>query len=210
VRTHPPVDRGDDDDAWQHAALPAQTATYAEQVLADSLGTGRDVIPLDAGFPGDELLPRAELAALAAEVADRTAGALQYLQVEGVPELRGVLADHGVGEGRPTDPEEVVVTTGARQAIDLVARAILQPGDVAVVESPGFTGTLTSLQNTGARVLPLPVDGEGPDVAALERLLARHEVNVDPEELDEGVRRLARTLRAVRRRQPMGATSPLS
>jgi len=70
------------------------------------------------------------------------------------------------------------VTSGARQGIDLVARALLSAGDVAVVESPTFTGTLASLQTTGARVLPLPVDADGPDIDALERILARHEIRL--------------------------------
>ncbi len=70
------------------------------------------------------------------------------------------------------------MTSGARQALDLVARAILSPGDVAVVESPTFAGALASLQATGARVLPLPVDGDGPDIDALERILARHEIKL--------------------------------
>ena len=55
---------------------------------------------------------------------------------------------------------------------------MLGPGDVAVVESPTFAGALASLQSTGARVLPLPVDADGPDIDALERILARHEVKL--------------------------------
>ena len=59
------------------------------------------------------------------------------------------------------------MTTGARQGLDLVARALVGPGDVAVIESPTFTGALTSLQATAARVLPVPVGEDGFDVGAL-------------------------------------------
>jgi DNA-binding transcriptional MocR family regulator len=178
VRTHPPVEGGSDDDDWQLGVLPSQMATYAQQVLAESVGTGRDAIPLDAGFPSDDLLPVTEMTELAATVAQRTAAGLPYVPVEGVPELRATLAGLGAADGWATHPDEIIVTTGARQAIDLVARAVLGPGDVAVVESPTFTGTLISLQATGARVLPLPIDEDGADIGVLERILARHEVKL--------------------------------
>jgi 2-aminoadipate transaminase len=70
------------------------------------------------------------------------------------------------------------VTSGARQGLSLVARATLEPGDVAVVESPGFVGMLDSLRQAGARVIGVPVDEDGLDVGTLERLLARHEVKL--------------------------------
>ncbi|MGH2944589.1 MAG: PLP-dependent aminotransferase family protein, partial [Solirubrobacteraceae bacterium] len=95
-----------------------------------------------------------------------------------LPELRERLAELGREAGYATSADEILVTTGARQAIDLVARAVLGPGDVAVVESPTFAGALASLQATGARVLPLPVDAGGPDIDALERILARHEIKL--------------------------------
>lgn len=176
VRSHPVVDGGTDDESWQSSALRPRRFSYAEQMLAESLGTGRDVIPLAAGFPADALLPAREIADIASRL---PAGAgLEYLPVEGVPQLREALAAVGAEHGWAASADEIVVTTGARQAIDLVARSLLGPGDVAVVESPTFTGTLTSLQATGATVLGIPVDDEGADIGALERLLARHEVKL--------------------------------
>ncbi|MEJ7717222.1 MAG: aminotransferase class I/II-fold pyridoxal phosphate-dependent enzyme [Thermoleophilaceae bacterium] len=70
------------------------------------------------------------------------------------------------------------MTSGARQGLDLVARTVLGPGDVAVVESPTFIGVLSSLEATGARVIGVPVDEDGFDVDSLERVLARHEVKL--------------------------------
>ena len=178
VRAHPPVEGGRDDEDWQLTALPARGWTYAEQMLAESLGAGRDAIPLASGFPAPELLPAEELGALAGAILRDAGAGLEYLPVEGLPELRTRLAELGEAGGWAHDPEEIIVTTGARQAIDLVARALLGPGEVAVVESPTFTGTLTSLQATGATVLPMPVDDAGADIGALERILARHEVRL--------------------------------
>ena len=71
-----------------------------------------------------------------------------------------------------------MITSGAQQAISLSARAVLEPGDVAVVESPTFIGMMTALRGTGAKVIGVPVDRDGFDVNALEHVLARHEVKL--------------------------------
>jgi len=154
-----------DDDDWQVGVLATRPVTYADEMLRDSLHAplaGGDVIALGSGYPDPALCPSAELAALAAQITrDNPRAITDYLQVEGLPELRERLAELGRAAGYATSADEILVTTGARQAIDLIARAVLEPGDVAVVESPTFAGALASLHSTGARVLPLPVDAEG-------------------------------------------------
>jgi 2-aminoadipate transaminase len=106
------------------------------------------------------------------------ARALQYADIEGTPELREQLADLGRRRGTDDRPEEIVVTTGADQAMTLATRAVLRPGDVAACESPSFIGGIEALRNTGARVLAVPVDEEGLDIDALEQLLRRHEIRL--------------------------------
>ncbi|MEA2194155.1 MAG: 2-aminoadipate transaminase [Solirubrobacteraceae bacterium] len=173
--------RGAPDDEWQVGMLASRPVTYADEMLRDSLHAplAGDAIPLGSGYPDPALCPSEELAALAAQITrDNPRAITDYLQVEGLPELRERLAELGRAAGYATSADEILVTTGARQAIELVARAVLGPGDVAVVESPTFAGALASLQSTGARVLPLPVDDDGPDIDALERILARHEVKL--------------------------------
>ena len=81
-------------------------------------------------------------------------------------------------DGEPLDPAQVIVTTGAQQALDIVYRTLLGPDDVAVTESPTFTGSLLAMRATGARVIGVPVDEHGLDVDALEAVLARHEVRL--------------------------------
>jgi DNA-binding transcriptional MocR family regulator len=168
-------------DDWQHGMLAPRPLSYADEMLRDSLHAphaGR-AIALASGFPDPALCPSRELAEIAAEIArDDPRAVTGYLEVEGLPELRERLAELGRAAGFADDAGEILVTSGARQGIDLVARALLGPDDVAVVESPAFAGTLASLQASGARVLPLPVDAEGPDIGALERILARHEVKL--------------------------------
>jgi len=183
VRRNLPVaaPAADDDSDWQLGMLAPRTLSYADEMLRDSLHAPlrTDVIALASGFPDPELCPSQELAEIAAEIAREDPRAVTgYLEVEGLPELRERLAELGREAGYARSADEILVTSGARQAIDLVSRAILGPGDVAVVESPTFAGTLASVQATGARVLPLPVDADGPDIDALERILARHEIKL--------------------------------
>jgi DNA-binding transcriptional MocR family regulator len=170
-----------DNDDWQLAMLAPRTLSYAEEMLRDSLHAPyrEDVIALASGFPSPDLCPSQELAQIAADlVREEPRTVTDYLAVEGLAELRERLGEMGRDAGYAQGADEILVTTGARQALDLVARAVLSAGDVAVVESPTFAGTLASLQATGARVLALPVDAGGPDVGALERILARHEVKL--------------------------------
>ena len=168
-------------DDWQVYALPPEDISYSEQVLADtfSLANSEDVISLATGWPAPSTYPTRELAAIAADVFEEVGGeALSYLPAEGLFELREQLAARGRKYGWAEDADEIVITSGAQQAIALTARATLEPGDVAVVESPTFIGMMTALRGTGARVIGVPVDENGLDVDTLERLLARHEVKL--------------------------------
>lgn len=181
VRTLAPAASAEGGDDWQLYALPERELTYPEQVLSDgfTLAGEPGMLSLATGWPAPATYPTVELAAIAADVFEEIGGeALSYLPAEGLYALREQLALRGRAHGFADEADEVIVTSGAQQAISLTVRAVLEPGDVAVVESPTFAGLLHSLRSTGARVLGVPVDGDGLDVDALERLLARHEVKL--------------------------------
>jgi DNA-binding transcriptional MocR family regulator len=168
-------------DDWQVYALPEHHITYPERVLVDAFASAGDpdLISLAVGWPSPSVYPTGELARIAAEVfAEEGGEALSYLPAEGLYALREQLALRGRKYGWARDPDEIVVVSGAKQGVELVARATLEAGDVAVIESPTFVGMLESLRNTGARVIGAPVDEDGLDVDTLERLLARHEVKL--------------------------------
>src|SRR5437763_1583186 len=168
---------------WQSYVLPERRVSYAAQVLQDQFRTAAQegIISLAVGWPTARLYPVRELRGIADEVfADAGGNALGYLNAEGLPELREELAGRGAAAGFATSPEEIIVTSGARQGLDLVPRAVRGPADVAVVESPTFNGLLTSLADTGPRVIGIPVDEDGFSGAAPERFLARHEVQLSP------------------------------
>jgi DNA-binding transcriptional MocR family regulator len=178
VRTLVPAASDEKGDDWQVWALPDRPATYSEQVQDDAFRLAREpgIISLSTGWPSPQLYPTEELAKITADVFREEGGnALNYLTAEGLYPLREQIASKW---RFATDPEEIIVTSGARQAIDLVCRALLEPGDVAVIESPTFTGMLTSLRATGARVIGVPYDRDGLDLDALEHVLARHEVKL--------------------------------
>ena len=181
VRTLTPASSTSHGDDWQVYALPPHELTYSEQILSDTFTlAGRDdVISLAIGWPAPRNYPTEALARITAEVFEEEGGnALSYLPAQGLFELREQIAARGRKFGYAEDADDVVITSGAQQAIALCAQATLEPGDVAVIESPTFIGMMTATRATRARVIGVPVDEDGFDVDALERLLARHEVKL--------------------------------
>ncbi|MFC4910071.1 PLP-dependent aminotransferase family protein [Actinomadura gamaensis] len=97
-----------------------------------------------------------------------TIGAAGYGDPAGHPALREAIARHtGLSRSVRARAEDVLVTQGAQQAFDLIGRVLLEPGDVAAVEDPGYPPVRRLFRSLGARVVPVPVDSEGIDVAAL-------------------------------------------
>ncbi|HZC13471.1 MAG TPA: PLP-dependent aminotransferase family protein, partial [Thermoleophilaceae bacterium] len=168
-------------DDWQIYALPEHDFTYPERMLANAFASAAnpDLISLAVGFPSPRLYPTEEIARITADIfAEEGGNALTHVPAEGLYAFREQLALRGRQYGHAQDPDEIVVVSGGKQGISLVARATLEQGDVAVIESPTFVGMLQSLRGTGARVIGVPVDEDGLDVDTLERLLARHEVKL--------------------------------
>ncbi len=181
VRSLAPAGSEEHGDDWQVYALPDEEISYSERVMAETFASAGDpgLISLAVGWPSPQLYPTEQLASITADIfAEEGGAALSYLSAEGLYELREQLALRGRKAGFADDPEEIVVTSGAKQALSLAARATLEEGDVALIESPTFVGMLDSLHQTGARVIGVPVDEQGLDVDLLERLLARHEVKL--------------------------------
>jgi 2-aminoadipate transaminase len=153
---HPPI------------ALSRQAARVSTSAIRDllKLTSAGNVISLAGGLPALELLPGARIAQAAQGVLANP-GALQYTETRGLPALIELIARReGVGAA------QVVVTTGSQQALDLLARALLNPGDTVVVEAPAYPGALQVFQAAGARLAAVPLDGDGMDIGALEQLLA--------------------------------------
>ena len=181
VRALVPAAADEQGDDWQSYVLPDRQASYQEEILSDAFRLAHEegMISLATGFPSPRFHPTEELAAIAADMfADEGKAAIAYTDPEGLVELRERIAAGGIERGFADGPDEIVVTSGGQQAIDVAVRAIVERDDVVVVESPTFVGTMVALRSTGARVIGVPVDEHGFDVDALEHVLKRHEVKL--------------------------------
>ena len=131
-----------------------------------------EVISLAGGLPAADLLPRERIAAAAARALTDPA-AVQYAETAGIGALRETVAAHESARcARPIRPADVVVTSGSQQALDLVARALLDPGDAVVVEDPAYVGALQVFQAAGAELTGVPLDADGMRVDVLADRLA--------------------------------------
>lgn len=90
----------------------------------------------------------------------------------GLPALRTALATMMTAEGLRTSPDQIVVTTGAQQAVNLAGTLFVRPGDEVVVESPSFAGVLDIFRSRGVRLAAVPVDDDGIDIGLVRDLVA--------------------------------------
>ncbi|GHE15768.1 aminotransferase-like domain-containing protein [Streptomyces alanosinicus] len=133
-----------------------------------------EVINFAGGLPAPELFDRDAIAAAFRDVlANAPAQALQYSTTEGEPTLRAALAARTTARGLPTDPDDLLVTTGSQQALSLLATALLEPGDTVLVEDPCYLAALQVFGLAGARVVAVPGDADGVDPAALADAVRR-------------------------------------
>ena len=132
---------------------------------------GRDVVNLARMQPSDDLLP-AELMrrCLARVLAEHGSRAMSYAPPEGVPRLREQIAHELSSRGVPATMEDVLITSGSQQGLDLVARTLVNPGETILVESTTYSGAIDLFTLAGARLVGLPCDDDGPDLAALDRV----------------------------------------
>jgi 2-aminoadipate transaminase len=131
-----------------------------------------DVVSLAGGMPFVEALPSADVLAVATQIiTEHGATAFQYGGGQGSPGLRNRLVMLMGEEGVEADPEDVVVTTGAQQALDLIGKIFIDPGDLIAVEAPAYVGALTAFGAYQPRYLPIELDDDGMVVEQLERAL---------------------------------------
>jgi 2-aminoadipate transaminase len=134
------------------------------------------MISFAGGLPDPDAFPVARFAACASVLARDGRRVLQYGPSEGYGPLRDTLLElMSQRLGHPVRPEELLVTSGSQQAVNLLARILIDPGDPVVVEAPTYPGTIHSLRNAGARFVAVPCDGDGMLVDRLPAAVARCE-----------------------------------
>src|SRR5438067_11221681 len=133
-----------------------------------------DVISLAGGLPDTTTFAPELYAKLMARVAaDSTARALQYGPTEGMAATVECIVQVMAAEGTGVDPQEIIVTTGGQQVIDLVCKALIDPGDVIVAEAPTYPGAVPTFGAYQARVAQIEMDADGMPIDELERTLDR-------------------------------------
>jgi DNA-binding transcriptional MocR family regulator len=141
-----------------------------------AVASSPDVVSLAGGMPFVQALPNDQLQDVVRQVlADVGPTALQYGGGQGQLGLRDTLTRLMAEEGLEVDPDDVVVTTGAQQALDLVGKIFIDPGDTIAVEAPAYVGALTAFGAYEPRYLPIDVDDDGMIVDELEQALLRGE-----------------------------------
>ncbi len=161
---------------WSRSLAARAVAGHGGDALAEilELANATDVITLSGGFPAPETFPVAVLAELTSRLlADDAAVALQYSPTPGLPSVRAAIADRlAAREGRRPDDAELMVTSGGIDALELLAKSLLDPGDVVLVEAPTYLGAIMAFAGYQADVRGVPMDEDGLDVEALATLLA--------------------------------------
>ena len=120
------------------------------------------LISFSGGWPHPEVFPVQELEEICRDLLRGSAAScLQYCPAEGLPELRKQLLRWSHSLGLQVRDGELLVTSGSQQALDLLARVFLDPGDLVVTENPSFVSALAAFRAAGARFLPIAMDAAG-------------------------------------------------
>jgi len=162
-------------DPQQEVIIPqGRSSPFAELYLASLEAQNRaDKIDFSSGFPSVcDLEDLQRIARRAMKQVGETLFGYDYPQ--GQIRLRQQIVQLLIQQGLPVSPDNLIVTNGSKQALSLVMHHYLRPGDWVVTESPGYFGALAILENLGAKIIGIPMTGEGMNLALLQRYLEEY------------------------------------
>ena len=134
------------------------------------------LISFAGGLPNPESFPVKEMEAAVSRVLERDGvRALQYSNTEGYAPLRKFISDRYATQGLEFSPDEIIITNGSQQALDMVAACLVDPGDEIVIEKPSYLAALQTFHLYDPRVLSVGLNEDGIDCDELEKLLAEHD-----------------------------------
>lgn len=162
-------------DRWVDTYAARTRGMTASEIRAlFAVASRPEVVSLAGGMPYLSALPLDVVGdALSRLVAERGAVALQYGSGQGDPGLRERILDVMAPQQVDAHPDDIVVTTGSQQALDLVTRIFVDPGDVVVAEAPSYVGALGVFRAYQADVVHVPLDDDGIIPDALDATLTR-------------------------------------
>ena len=171
-------------DLERYAGLFAQrTLGMRSSAMRDlmALTERPDVISLAGGLPDTSLFPAEDLARhLSVVAAESSAKALQYAPTEGLAAVKEAIREVLRAEGDDAEAEDILVTTGGQQVIDLVCKILIDPGDVILAEAPTYPGAVPAFAAYQAEVVQVAMDEDGLRVDELEATLDRLQADGRP------------------------------
>lgn len=135
-----------------------------------------EVVSLSAGNPSPEAFPIEEIKEISSRLLEENPiGVLQYSVTEGYPQLRETLKEymkshHNVGR----EFDDILITTGAQQIMDLATKSLVNEGDVVITEAPSFIGSLNTFRSYNAKLVGVKIDDDGMNMEELEKSLQTH------------------------------------
>lgn len=133
-----------------------------------------NVISLAGGMPDPATFPTEEINKVIKQIlAKNSARALQYSSTEGLTELREFLLNWLAEDSKKAGLDNIMITSGSQQGLDLVSKVLLDPGDIVIVELPSYLAALNAFRSYGGEMVGIPMDDEGMQMDSLEETLAR-------------------------------------
>jgi len=137
------------------------------------------VISFAGGLPAPELFPIDDLRQAFDTVMEKNArAAVQYTVSMGIPQLREIIAQRATDRGTKSEADNIIITSGGQQAIELLARAFISPGDYILTENPTYVGALQAFTYYQAKYAPVEMDDQGMIVDKAEELIKKHNPKV--------------------------------
>ena len=130
------------------------------------------VVSLSAGNPAPEAFPTKEIAEISNRIlTENPVAALQYSVTEGYTPLRKAVAAYMKRQNIGSENDEIIITSGAQQVMDLITKSVVNEGDTVICEAPSFIGSLNSFRSYNARLCGIPLESNGMNLACLEKAL---------------------------------------
>lgn len=169
--------RGNRLDPWLDSyAARAHGLRASETRSLFAVASRPEVVSLAGGMPNLKDLPLDRLADATAQMIRKDGGrALQYGNGQGLPALREKIPQIMALEGIDADPEDIIVTTGSQQAVDIITELFIDPGDVILAEAPTYVGSLSIFSTYQADVQHVAIDADGVIPEALEERITQLE-----------------------------------
>ncbi len=153
--------------ARRAADLSGSAIRATFKLLADP-----EIISFAGGAPSPDLFPTEELAAISERIfRENGVKALQYGITEGYAPLMEFVRARLISQGIIKEKDQIIITTGGQQVIDLTARALVNDGDIVAVERPSFVGGLNCFRSYDARMVDVPLEDDGLNLDAFEEIL---------------------------------------